>query len=83
MTSGGSVHDCLASFICLDENHGARVCRDTIQARKMNDYGCLSLNMTSTDLSYSTAKGQGASWQKDAEECSETLPSAHDTVAVL
>lgn len=43
----------------------------------MNDYGCLSLNMTSIDLSYSTAKGQ------EQEECSETLSSPHDTAIAL
>lgn len=81
--SGGSVHACLLSLICLDGNHGARVGRDTIHVQKMSDYGCLSLNTTSIDLSCSTAKGQGASWQKDAEECSETLSSTHGMAIAL
>ena len=73
----------LLGLICLDEHHGARGCRDTIQVWTMSDYGRLTLNMTSIDLSYSTAKGQRASWQKDAEEYSETLSPARDTAIAL
>ena len=73
----------MLGLIFLSEDHGARGCRDTIQVRTISDYGRLALNTTSIDLSYSTAKGQGASWQKDAEEYSETLSPARDTAMAL